>query len=139
MQTAVISFNWRPARADLAHIPGMLADPGGFCYAIHYADGRKRIGGTSRTADTAKAFQLATNAARRAGFTHYTLADSDSAAVPLYPLGVRLYHLVAINERTGAKTYLTGYADTHEACCTMKSRFSYHPARRIQLEEFTPY
>lgn len=47
----------------------------------------------------------------------------------------RLYHLVAINEKTGEKVYLTRYPDTHKACCTMKSKFSYHPARRIQLEQ----
>ncbi len=47
----------------------------------------------------------------------------------------RLYHLVAINEKTGTKTYLTRYPDTHKACCTLKSKFSSHLARRIQLEE----
>ena len=47
----------------------------------------------------------------------------------------RKYHLVAINERTGKKVYLTGYAMTHAECVVMKSKFSYHPARRIQLEE----
>jgi hypothetical protein len=48
---------------------------------------------------------------------------------------MKLYHLVAINEKHGWKVYLTGYAMTHAECCTMKSKFSYHPARRIQLEE----
>lgn len=47
----------------------------------------------------------------------------------------RKYHLIAINERTGKKTYLTACAMTHAECCIMKSKFSYHPARRIQLEE----
>lgn len=47
----------------------------------------------------------------------------------------RLYHLVAINEKTNKKTYLTGYPMTHEECCIMKGKFSYHPLRRIQLEQ----
>ena len=47
----------------------------------------------------------------------------------------KLYHIVAINERTGAKVYMTGYPMNHEQCCTMMKRISYHPARRIQLEE----
>ena len=46
-----------------------------------------------------------------------------------------LYHLVAINERTGRKTYLTDEPVTHAQACTWKSKFTYHPARRIQLEE----
>lgn len=49
----------------------------------------------------------------------------------------RLYHIVAINERTGAKVYVTRYPDTHDACCVMLRKFSYHPARRLQLEEVT--
>ena len=49
----------------------------------------------------------------------------------------RLYHIVAINERTGRKTRMTRYPDTHEACCVMLKKFSYHPARRLQLEEVT--
>lgn len=35
---------------------------------------------------------------------------------------VRLYHLVVINERTGAKVYLTAYPMTHAECCVMKSK-----------------
>lgn len=49
----------------------------------------------------------------------------------------RLYHLVAKNNKTDKKTYLTGYPMTHAECCTMKSKFSYHPLRRIELEEVT--
>lgn len=47
----------------------------------------------------------------------------------------RLYHLVAINEKTNKKTYLTGYPMTHEECCIMKSKFNPHKDVRIQLEE----
>lgn len=49
----------------------------------------------------------------------------------------RLYHLVSINEKTGSKTYLTAYPDTHAHCVTMKGRFTAYPWRRIQLEEVT--
>lgn len=47
----------------------------------------------------------------------------------------RLYHLVAKNNKTDAKVYLTGYPMTHEECRIMKSKLSYHPARRIEFEE----
>jgi hypothetical protein len=47
---------------------------------------------------------------------------------------MRMYHLVAINEKTGEKTYLTARPATHKECCTMKNRFSNHQSRRIQLE-----
>lgn len=47
----------------------------------------------------------------------------------------RLYNLVAKNNQTDKKVYLTGYPMTHEECCIMKAKFSYHPLRRIELEE----
>lgn len=47
----------------------------------------------------------------------------------------RMYHLVAINERTGKETRLTSYPMTHAECCTMKAKFTPHPLRRIQLKE----
>jgi hypothetical protein len=47
----------------------------------------------------------------------------------------RKYHIVAINERTGEKIFCTSYPMSHQECCTMKSKFSYHPVRRLQLEE----
>lgn len=51
----------------------------------------------------------------------------------------RLYHIVAINERTGRKYYLTGYPMDHHSCCVMKSKQSKpHKDVRIQLEE-VPY
>jgi hypothetical protein len=49
----------------------------------------------------------------------------------------RMYHLVAKNNKTDEKTYLTRYPMTHEECCVMKSKFSHHPLRRIELEECT--
>lgn len=47
----------------------------------------------------------------------------------------RMYNLVAINERTNEKAILTSKPATHSECCIMKSKFSEHPLRRIQLEE----
>ncbi|SMG42983.1 hypothetical protein [Paraburkholderia susongensis] len=49
--------------------------------------------------------------------------------------GESLYHLVAINERSGRKVYLTGYPMLHHMCCVMKSKTSTHKDVRIQLEE----
>lgn len=49
----------------------------------------------------------------------------------------RFYHIVAINEKTNEMTYMTQYPDTHEHCCTIMKKISYHPARRIQLVEIT--
>jgi len=48
----------------------------------------------------------------------------------------RLYHIVAINEKSGELTYMTQYPDTHENCCVMMGKISKHPARRIQLVEW---
>lgn len=47
----------------------------------------------------------------------------------------RLYHIVAINEHTGLLVLVTGYPMPHKQACTNMSKFSYHPARRIQLLE----
>lgn len=58
---------------------------------------------------------------------------------------LRMYHVVAINERSGHKVYCTTESLTHESACVVMSKFSKHPARRIQLEEVdstpqpTPY
>lgn len=46
-----------------------------------------------------------------------------------------LYHLQAVNNRTGHATRLTRYAATHAQACTMKSKFSIHSSRRIELVE----
>lgn len=47
----------------------------------------------------------------------------------------RMYDLVAINEKTGAETKLNGEPLTHAEACVVKSKFSSHPARRVQLKE----
>jgi hypothetical protein len=48
----------------------------------------------------------------------------------------RLYHLVAINEKTGNKVYLTRYPTSHAQCMTMKSKQSDRVSYvRIQVEE----
>lgn len=48
---------------------------------------------------------------------------------------VRMYHIVAINEKSGVKTYCTRQPMTHSEACVMLGKFSQHPARRVQLEE----
>ncbi len=47
----------------------------------------------------------------------------------------RLYDLVAVNEKSGAVTVLTRYPMSHHECCVMKSKFTEHKHRRIQLRE----
>ncbi len=47
----------------------------------------------------------------------------------------RKYHIVAINEKNGNKTYCTSYPMSHYDACVNLSKFSQHPARRVQLEE----
>ncbi len=47
----------------------------------------------------------------------------------------RRYHIVAINMRTEAKTYMTKTPVEHHEACTMMHKISNHAARRIQLEE----
>lgn len=47
----------------------------------------------------------------------------------------RMYHLQAVNSRTNRTVRLTGYPMTHAQCCTMKSKFSYHKERHIELIE----
>lgn len=46
----------------------------------------------------------------------------------------RLYNLVAINERTGFKEYLTSSPVTHSEANTMRTKFNPHKDVRIQLE-----
>jgi hypothetical protein len=46
----------------------------------------------------------------------------------------RLYHLVAINEKTGKIVVLTSYP-SHRHCMTMKSKFTPHRNVRIQVVE----
>lgn len=46
----------------------------------------------------------------------------------------RLYHVVAINARTGRKVYLTSAPDTHSACRTILRKQTSHKDVRKQLE-----
>lgn len=57
------------------------------------------------------------------------------------PAPRRLYHVVAINERTGATEILTGYPVPHDKACRILSRQTPHNYVRKQLEELTgePY
>lgn len=45
------------------------------------------------------------------------------------------YHVVAIHEKTGTKTYCTRTPLTHNEACNVKKAFGHHPARTVQLEE----
>lgn len=47
----------------------------------------------------------------------------------------RQYHLVAVNEKTGAKTSLTRYPMSHAQAVTNMGKFDSKPGRRIELEE----
>lgn len=47
----------------------------------------------------------------------------------------RLYHLVAVNDRTSYRERVTAEPATHEQCMTMKSRFNLHRDVRLVLEE----
>lgn len=51
-------------------------------------------------------------------------------------MNTRLYHLVAVNDKTGKKQYLTRTPMAHEKCMVMKSKQSDSvPHVRIQVEE----
>ncbi len=47
----------------------------------------------------------------------------------------RLYHVIAINEKTGHKTYLTTRPEEHAGALIILSKHSKHPLVRKQLEE----
>lgn len=47
----------------------------------------------------------------------------------------RLYHVVVINERTGAKAYFSTSPVTHDEGCTWLKKITSYPWRRKQLEE----
>lgn len=55
--------------------------------------------------------------------------------IPGGGIEMRLYHVVAINERTGKMTYCTEHPLSHKDACVVMSKFSHHPSRRIQLKE----
>ncbi len=48
------------------------------------------------------------------------------------------YRIVAISTRSGARECLSLEPMGHREALTMLGKFSDHPARRIQLEEFKP-
>jgi len=49
---------------------------------------------------------------------------------------VRLYHIVAINEKTGNRTRMTFYPMPHHEACTVLGKINNtHKGRRVQLEE----
>ena len=48
---------------------------------------------------------------------------------------MRLYNIVAINERTGKQVLLTGYPMNHKECCTMLSKMTSHKDTRKMLIE----
>lgn len=50
----------------------------------------------------------------------------------------RLYHIIAINERTGRRVTMTGYPMNHHDCCTMMRKITRYPWRRLLLEETHP-
>lgn len=48
---------------------------------------------------------------------------------------MRLYNIIAINERTGKQVLLTGYPMNHKECCTMLSKMASHKDTRKMLIE----
>ena len=47
----------------------------------------------------------------------------------------RLYNIIAINDKTGKKVFLTGYPMNHKKCLIMLSKLSDYPNRRFLLIE----
>jgi hypothetical protein len=45
------------------------------------------------------------------------------------------FHIIAINEKTNRKTYMTASSLSHDEACVMLSKINKHPARRVQLEQ----
>jgi hypothetical protein len=64
-------------------------------------------------------------------------ATTEIAEAEVTPEEGRSYHIVAINEKTGDKTYLTKEPLQHSKAVAMKNKFSSNPARRVQLEDVT--
>lgn len=50
----------------------------------------------------------------------------------------RLYHLVCVNEKTGAKVFLSAYPMNHESACIMLSKNTQHKGTRKQLQGVSP-
>lgn len=49
----------------------------------------------------------------------------------------RLYHVVAVNNKTGKTVRCTMTPEPHDVARRLMARFSRHPGRRIQLQEYT--
>lgn len=47
----------------------------------------------------------------------------------------RLYHLVAINVRSGLAFQVTAVPLPHSKACTLMGKFTVHAARRLELKE----
>lgn len=47
----------------------------------------------------------------------------------------RLYHVIVVNDRTGAKVYMTERPVTHIQGCTLLSKLTKYSWRRNMLEE----
>ena len=47
----------------------------------------------------------------------------------------RLYHVIAVNEKTQTKAYCTKTPVSHNDACNILKAFSYHPVRTMMLEE----
>lgn len=47
----------------------------------------------------------------------------------------RLYHILAINDKTGYTRQCTGYPMSHAACCVMMGKFNLNKNVRLQLTE----
>lgn len=48
----------------------------------------------------------------------------------------RQYHLDSVNIRTGERTRMTAYPMSHKEICTIKSKCTEHPHRRLELVEY---
>ena len=48
---------------------------------------------------------------------------------------MKLFHIVAISEKTGDSVFMTKYAMPHHKACEMLKRFSSHKGRRLKLIE----
>lgn len=51
---------------------------------------------------------------------------------------IRLFHIIAVNVRTGSEVRMTGYPMPHKESCTMLSKFTQYAGRRLQLQEVAP-
>ena len=50
----------------------------------------------------------------------------------------KIYHVYAINDKTGKKNYMTSYPISHSKCCTFISKQTKHADVRFVIEELVP-